>query len=76
VRCDWFNRRTEDQAMNKNIGAAGRHGRAEEMIPFIENVGQPEMKLFFLARYSVDGFSTVDTKVRARIGSRTTIKRQ
>lgn len=62
--------------MNKNIGAAGQRDRAEEMIPFVENVARPEMKVLFLARYPVDDFSTVDTKVRARIGSRTTIKRQ
>ena len=34
----------------------GQYDRSEEMIPYIENVARPEMKVVFLVRYPVDGF--------------------
>ena len=43
--------------MNKKILVPlGLYDRAEEMIPYIENVARPGMKLVFLVRYPVDGF--------------------
>jgi hypothetical protein len=34
----------------------GKYDRPEDMIPYIENVAQPGMKVAFLFRYPVDGF--------------------
>jgi hypothetical protein len=34
----------------------GQYDRTEEMIPYIENVIRPGMKVLFLVRYPVDGF--------------------
>jgi hypothetical protein len=34
----------------------GQHDRTEEMIPYIEKVAGPGMKVVFLLRYPVDGF--------------------
>jgi hypothetical protein len=43
--------------MNKKILVPlGRYDRSEEMIPYIENVAKPGMKVIFLVRYPVDGF--------------------
>jgi hypothetical protein len=43
--------------MNKKILVPlGQYDRAEEMIPYIENVAQPGMKVVFLVRYPVEGF--------------------
>lgn len=43
--------------MNKKILVPlGQYDRAEEMIPYIENVARPGMKVVFLTRYPVDGF--------------------
>ena len=33
----------------------GRYDRSEEMIPYIENVARPGMKVVFLMRYRLDG---------------------
>jgi hypothetical protein len=47
----------EDEAMNKKILVPlGRYDRSEEMIPCIEDVARPRMKVVFLVRYPVDGF--------------------
>jgi hypothetical protein len=40
----------------KILVSLGQYDRAEEMIPYIENVARPGMKVVFLARYPVDGF--------------------
>jgi hypothetical protein len=43
--------------MNKKILVPlGRYDRSEEMIPYIENVARPGMKVVFLVRYPIDGF--------------------
>ena len=43
--------------MNKKILVPlGQYDRSEEMIPYIENVARPGMKVVFLMRYPVDGF--------------------
>jgi hypothetical protein len=43
--------------MNKKILVPlGRYDRSEEMIPYIEKVARPGMKVVFLLRYPVDGF--------------------
>ena len=43
--------------MNKKILVPlGQYDRSEEMIPYIENVARPGMKVVFLVRYPVDGF--------------------
>jgi hypothetical protein len=43
--------------MNKNILVPlGRYDRSEEMIPYIEKIARPGMKVVFLVRYPVDGF--------------------
>jgi hypothetical protein len=43
--------------MNRKILVPlGQYDRSEEMIPYIENVARPGMKLVFLMRYPVDGF--------------------
>lgn len=43
--------------MNKKILVPlGRFDRAEEMIPYIESVARPGMKIVLLFRYPVDGF--------------------
>src|SRR5262249_55252502 len=34
----------------------GQYDRSEEMIPYIEKVARPGMKVLFLVRYPVDGF--------------------
>jgi hypothetical protein len=34
----------------------GQNDQAEEMIPYVENVARPGMKVVFLMRYPVDGF--------------------
>ena len=34
----------------------GQYDRSEEMIPYIEKVARPGMKVVFLVRYPVDGF--------------------
>lgn len=34
----------------------GQHDRTEEMIPYVEKVARPGMKVAFLMRYPVDGF--------------------
>ncbi len=39
-----------------------RNDRVKEMIPFVERVAQPGMKVVFLVRYPVDGF---DEHIRA-----------
>jgi hypothetical protein len=45
-----------DQVMNKKILVPlGQSDRSEEMIPYIENVARPGMKVIFLVRYPVDG---------------------
>jgi hypothetical protein len=42
--------------MNKKILVPlGQYDRSEEMIPYIENVARPGMKVVFLVRYLVDG---------------------
>jgi len=42
--------------MNKKILVPlGRYDRSEEMIPYIENVARPGMKVVFLVRYPMDG---------------------
>ena len=42
--------------MNKKILVPlGQYDRSEEMIPYIENVARPGMKVVFLVRYPVDG---------------------
>jgi hypothetical protein len=46
----------EDEAMNKKILVPlGQYDRSEEMIPYIENVARPGMKVVFLMRYRLDG---------------------
>jgi hypothetical protein len=43
--------------MNKKILVPlGQYDRSEEMIPYIEKVARPGMKVVFLVRYPVDGF--------------------
>jgi hypothetical protein len=43
--------------MNKKILVPlGQYDRSEEMIPYIEKVARPGMKVVFLLRYPVDGF--------------------
>ncbi len=43
--------------MNKKILVPlGQYDRSEEMIPYIENVARPGMKVVFLLRFPVDGF--------------------
>jgi hypothetical protein len=43
--------------MNKKILVPlGRYHSSEEMIPYIEKVARPGMKVFFLVRYPGDGF--------------------
>ena len=43
--------------MNKKILIPlGQYDRSEEMIPYIEKVARPGMKVVFLVRYPVDGF--------------------
>lgn len=43
--------------MNKKILVPlARNDRTEEMIPYVENVARPGMKVVFLVRYPVDGF--------------------
>ena len=43
--------------MNKKILVPlGQNDRAEEMIPYVEKVARPGMKVVFLVRYPVDGF--------------------
>jgi hypothetical protein len=43
--------------MNKKILVPlGQYDRSEEMIPYIEQVARPGMKVVFLLRYPVDGF--------------------
>jgi hypothetical protein len=45
-----------DEAMNKKILVPlGQYDRIEEMIPYIESVARPGMKVVFLVRYPVDG---------------------
>jgi hypothetical protein len=39
----------------KILVPVGRDERGEEMIPYVEKVGQPGMKVLFLVRYLVDG---------------------
>ena len=42
--------------MNKKILVPlGQYDRSEEMIPYIENVARPGMKVVFLMRYRLDG---------------------
>ena len=42
--------------MNKKILVPlGQYDRSEEMIPYIENVARPGMKVLFLMRYRLDG---------------------
>jgi hypothetical protein len=49
--------RKEDKAMNKKILVPlGQYDRTEEMIPYVEKVARPGMKVVFLMRYPVDGF--------------------
>ena len=46
----------EDEAMDKKILVPlGQYDRSEEMIPYIENVARPGMKVVFLVRYRLDG---------------------
>jgi hypothetical protein len=43
--------------MNKKILVPlGRYDQIEDLIPYIENVARPGMKVVFLVRYPVDGF--------------------
>jgi hypothetical protein len=43
--------------MNKKILIPlGQYDRSEKMVPYIENVARPGMKVVFLVRYPVDGF--------------------
>jgi hypothetical protein len=43
--------------MNKKILVPlGQYDRSEEMVPYIEKVARPGMKVVFLVRYPVDGF--------------------
>ena len=43
--------------MNKKILVPlGQYDPSEEMVPYIENVARPGMKVVFLVRYPVDGF--------------------
>ena len=43
--------------MNKKmLVPLGQYDRSEEMIPYIEKVARPGMKVVFLVRYPVDGF--------------------
>jgi hypothetical protein len=49
--------RKEDKAMNKKILVPlAQNDRSEEMIPYVEKVARPGMKVVFLVRYPVDGF--------------------
>ena len=46
--------------MNKKILVPlGRYDRSEEMIPYIENVARPGMKVVFLMRYRWMGFGSI-----------------
>src|SRR5262249_21138997 len=50
-------RSKEGEAMSKKLLVPlGRHDRSEEMIPYIESVARPGMKVVFFVRYPVDGF--------------------
>ena len=43
--------------MNKKILVPlGQYDRTEEMIPYVEKIARPGMKVVFLVRYPVDGF--------------------
>jgi hypothetical protein len=43
--------------MNKKILVPlGQYDRTEEMIPYVEKIARPGMKVVFLMRYPVDGF--------------------
>ena len=44
--------------MNKKILVPlGQYERSEEMIPYVEKVARPGMKVVFLMRYPIDGFT-------------------
>jgi hypothetical protein len=53
----WVTPTKEEKAMTKKILVPlGQYNRTEEMIPYIEKVARPGMKVVFLMRYPVDGF--------------------
>jgi len=50
------NAKKEDEAMNKKILVPlGQYDASEEMIPYIEKVARPGIKVVLLVRYPVDG---------------------
>ena len=50
--------------MNKKILVPlGQYDRSEEMIPYVENVARPGMKVVFLVRYPVDGIHLGERRI-------------
>jgi len=63
--------------MNKKILVPlGQYDRSEEMIPYIENVVRPGMKVVFLVRYRIDGirFHKEEYGMRAAIEAKKLVK--
>ena len=59
--------------MNKKILVPlGQYDRSDEMVPYIENVARPGMKVVFLVRYLVDGvdWRKEEYGMRAALGAR------
>jgi hypothetical protein len=55
--------------MNKKILVPlGQYDRSEEMIPYVENVARPGMKVVFLVRYPMDGFIWAKEEYGMRAG--------
>jgi nucleotide-binding universal stress UspA family protein len=52
----WLTQAKGDEAMNKKILVPlGQNDRTEELIPYIEKVARPGMKVIFLMRYPLGG---------------------
>ena len=63
--------------MNKKILVPlGQYDRSEDMIPYIENVARPGMKVVFLVRYLVDGirFHKEEYGMRAALEAKNLVK--
>jgi hypothetical protein len=57
--------------MNKKILVPlERYDRSEEMIPYVEKIARPGMKVVFLMRYPVDGF----VRAKEEYGMRAALK--
>src|SRR5215475_4390722 len=63
--------------MNKKILVPlGQYDRSEDMIPYIENVARPGMKVIFLVPYLVDGipFHKEEYGMRAALEAKNLVK--